>query len=66
MSKSNTCSATLSSYTYLSIKYIVSGSSAGICLKTQLVRGRRVAGDELGSDGGESPDSDDSNSKGAE
>lgn len=54
-----------STFIYL-FKYIVSGSSAGIWLKTQLVRGRRVAGDNLGGDRVELPDSDDSDSRGVE
>jgi hypothetical protein len=47
-------------------KYIVSGSSAGIWLKTQLVRGLRVAGDDLDGNRVELPDSDDSDSRGVE
>lgn len=54
-----------STFIYL-FKYIVSGSSAGIWLKTQLVRGRRVAGDDLDGDRVELPDSDDSDSRGVE
>ena len=54
-----------STFLYL-FKYIVSGSSAGIWLKTQLVRGRRVADDDLDGDRVELPDSDDSDSRGVE
>jgi hypothetical protein len=57
-----------STFIYL-FKYIVLGSSAGIWLKTQLVRGRRVTGDDLdGPDGDrvELPDSDHPDSRGVE
>ena len=54
-----------STFIYL-FKYIVSGSSAGIWLKTQLVRGWRVADDDLDGDRVELPDSDDSDSRGVE
>ena len=54
-----------STFIYL-FTYIVSGSSAGIWLKTQLVRGRRVTGDDLDGDRVESPDSDDWDSRGVE
>jgi hypothetical protein len=54
-----------STFMYL-FKYIVSGSSAGIWLKTQLVRGLRVAGDDLDGNRVELPDSDDSDSRGVE
>jgi hypothetical protein len=54
-----------STFIYL-FKYIVSGSLAGIWFKTQLVRGRRVASDDLDGDSVELPDSDNSDSRGVE